>query len=342
VNLPLGSSGGGKSQGGGSNLSMECRICGSAEGNREYIVREMMFGLRDEFVYVECADCGCLQIAEIPLDLGRYYPPEYYSFGDPPALVDPFPRNWLKRKRAVYCLTGKGVAGRVAARLFGVPRHYDWFKRTNVHFGSAILDVGCGAGHLLVGLYKEGFENLTGVDPFIDRDISYAGGITIHKRELGDVAGEYDLVMLNHSFEHMQDPVRTMAELGRLCKNGGRVLIRIPVAGCHAWERYRGNWVQIDAPRHLFLHTRKSMELLAAASGLEITDVVCDSTEFQFWGSEQYMKDIPLRDDRSYSVNPSRSIFSKSEMDEFRRRAAKLNEEGRGDSACFYIRKPGA
>jgi hypothetical protein len=59
--------------------SMKCRICGNPVGNREYVAREMMFGLRDSFVYFQCAECRCLQIAEFPADMSRYYPASYYS-----------------------------------------------------------------------------------------------------------------------------------------------------------------------------------------------------------------------------------------------------------------------
>jgi hypothetical protein len=45
---------------------MICRICTNAENNREFRVREIMFGFRDEVSYFECSRCGCLQIAEIP------------------------------------------------------------------------------------------------------------------------------------------------------------------------------------------------------------------------------------------------------------------------------------
>ena len=59
---------------------MNCRICGNAEDNRTFEVREMMFGTRETFTYFQCAKCGCLQMVEIPSDMSRYYPPEYYSF----------------------------------------------------------------------------------------------------------------------------------------------------------------------------------------------------------------------------------------------------------------------
>ena len=38
-----------------------------------------MFGLRDQFDYLECGAYGCLQIDGIPADLDRYYPVAYYA-----------------------------------------------------------------------------------------------------------------------------------------------------------------------------------------------------------------------------------------------------------------------
>jgi hypothetical protein len=82
------------------------------------------------------------------------------------------------------------------------------------------------------------------------------------------------------------------------------------------------------------------MGILAGEVDFQITDIVFDSTEFQFWGSEQYAKDIPLRSNRSYAENPEQSIFSRKEIESFRNRAAELNQKKEGDSASFYLYKP--
>ena len=79
---------------------MGCRICGNADGNTAYDVREMMFGTREIFRYFRCAACGCLQIAEVPADLSAYYPPDYCSFK--PSLFRPsfsVRRLWPTRTR---------------------------------------------------------------------------------------------------------------------------------------------------------------------------------------------------------------------------------------------------
>ena len=61
-----------------------CSICRAAHGTL-YHVREMMFGMRDPFTYAQCGNCGCLQLIDVPADLGRYYPDGYYSFNNPRA-----------------------------------------------------------------------------------------------------------------------------------------------------------------------------------------------------------------------------------------------------------------
>ena len=57
-----------------------CKICSNKDGNKFYSVREMQFGTRDEFIYCECSNCGCLQLVNPPENLSKYYPPEYFSF----------------------------------------------------------------------------------------------------------------------------------------------------------------------------------------------------------------------------------------------------------------------
>src|SRR5687767_10644147 len=96
-----------------------CRICGNQTGNRSHVAREMMFGYRDSFEYVECGECGCLQIREVPPDLSRYYPDEYHSLQAQAVIQDPPVIAALKRQRALYCLHGKNPLGWVVSRVFG-------------------------------------------------------------------------------------------------------------------------------------------------------------------------------------------------------------------------------
>ena len=116
-------------------------------------------------------------------------------------------------------------------------------------------------------------------------------------------------------------------------------MIRIPVVSSFAWEDYGVHWVQLDAPRHFFLHSLDSLRILARKEKFHIEDIVFDSDEFQFWGSEQYKNGISLRSEKSYSMNPAQSIFNQEQIDRFRRKAMQLNRDARGDQAVFYLKK---
>lgn len=62
-------------------LENSCKICTNKIDNKIYKVKEMMFGLGDSFDYLECHNCGYLQIVEIPSDMKKYYDlNNYYSF----------------------------------------------------------------------------------------------------------------------------------------------------------------------------------------------------------------------------------------------------------------------
>lgn len=57
--------------------NMKCPICENEENNLTFIIKEMQIGLREEFEYIECSNCGCLFIKEIPKDIDKYYDTDY-------------------------------------------------------------------------------------------------------------------------------------------------------------------------------------------------------------------------------------------------------------------------
>ena len=96
---------------------MRCRICDNAAGNTRHTAREMMFGTREPFEYVECTRCGCVQIAAVPPDLGRHYPPDYYSLAGLDAPAAGGLLHAVRRRRDRFAVTGRGLAGRIAYSL---------------------------------------------------------------------------------------------------------------------------------------------------------------------------------------------------------------------------------
>lgn len=317
---------------------MQCRICGSRGEHRVYVAKEMMLGRRDQHRYFQCSACDCLQIERIPDDLSSYYPEEYYSYRDPGHAGHPLQRL-LTQARDRYEVQGRGLLGRILHLLRPDPK-LATLRPLKLTADTRILDVGCGAGHLLYALRELGFTHLLGIDPFNRADIHYPNGLHIAKCDIFSLQGEWDVVMFHHAFEHLPKQRLHLQQAFSLLKPGGMALLRVPTVSSYAWQEYGVDWVQLDAPRHLYLHSLKSMDALAEQVGFVVEQVVYDSNALQFWGSEQYRQDIPLRDPRSYAENPHASGFSKSQIRAFERRSRELNALNQGDQAAFYLRKP--
>lgn len=319
-----------------------CRICKNRDGNTVHIASEMMLGLDGEFKYTKCTSCGCLQISEVPEDIAKYYPSDYYSYKKRDKkgfFKENALKKFFKRQRSFALSGGEGLAGRLISKVSTLPSYMEWVKYGRVGPDSEILDVGCGAGAFLLKLRKEGFTRLTGVDPYIEKDIDYGGGVRVYKRELTDMEGSFDFITFHHSFEHMAEPYSVLKEVRRLLRDNCCLLIRVPIVSSFIWQRYGVNWVQLDAPRHYFLHTVDSMRVLAKEAGFDIERIVFDSSELQLWGSEQYEQGISLVDKRSYSVDRENSIFSREDIEAFKTKAEELNKKDNGDSAAFYLRR---
>ncbi len=317
-------------------MEFACKICGNKSGNKFFKVREMQFGMRDEFTYCQCSNCECLQITNPPENLSKYYPKEYFSFQ---ITKEKIIKEKLNIYRDLYSLGFNNLIGKILFKKYGEPTYISWLKNFKVNFNSKILDIGCGTGKLLYRMGNIGFKNLNGIDAFIDNNIFYKNGVKIYKKSLYDLNENYDLIMMHHSLEHIEGQHEVFKKLSSMLDGGKYLFIRIPVCSSFAWETYKENWFALEAPRHFYNHSIKSLCLLAHEYGFEVFKTTYDSRSIQFWGSEQYKKDIPLMDKKSYFVSPEKSIFTSDQINEFEEETKKLNLSGRGDQACFYLMK---
>ena len=294
----------------------------------------MMFGTGETFEYVQCPGCECLQITEVPANLGSHYGSSYYSY---------HPRS-----------RPHGLAGRlVRARNRHLLGRFDplgrWFAHWRPYPALAslgplhlrgderILDVGAGGGELLLALQDAGFRNLLGIDPFIPRDLELGNGLVIRNCSIDDVDGSWDVVMFHHSLEHMSDQASAMSAAARLLAPGGCCVVRIPTVSSWAWRHYGVHWAQLDAPRHLWLHSRRSLTLVADGAGLHVDRMECDSTAFQFWASEQYRHGLALVNEHTRTLQPAPNLFEHATLAGYTRRAAELNNIGEGDQLVAWM-----
>lgn len=322
---------------------VSCKICGNTLNNKTHIFKELHLGTEEKFEYFQCSSCRCIQIKDFPEDISKYYPGKYYSFEFQPNIQSIGLLNFLRVKRDKYLLLRKGLMGMLLQIFFpNDEKKLNSLRNILMKLNLNILDIGCGSGELLFCMSRLGFKNLFGIDPYLRDIVPDIKGIKIQKKNLSDFCNEnvlFDIIMLHHVFEHMEDPLGTLKICLKILHDSGTIVLRIPIADSYAWEHYQEHWVQLDAPRHYFIHTISSMEILTKEAGFKIKEIVFDSTEFQFWGSEQYKKNIPLVSELSYLVNQKKSPFSKKQIAQYKNHSNLLNKSQKGDQCIFYLQK---
>jgi SAM-dependent methyltransferase len=287
---------------------------------------------KNEFLYSKCSGCGTLRLTDVPPNVSEYYANNYYSLNNVGAksLI-----GRLKSARDNYMITRKGLTGRALSTL--MPNEtLAALGHLNLKKTDRILDIGCGTGKEIRLLRKLGFKNAIGVDPFITQDVFDEEGVVVKKATLENVEGKFDVITLHHSFEHMDEPENVLRLLSEILDENGTVMIRIPLADSYAYKKYGSDWVQLDAPRHTFLHTKKSLKILSERTGFRKMQVVYDSRAFQFWASEVNKKGVSI-----HTVSTYRSLLYKAGSF-FKRHTAlaeRCNKNQSGDQAMFLLKK---
>lgn len=222
------------------------------------------------FTIMECPDCRYgVTIPQLSdEDLARYYSSAYYEG---------------------YCEFSGEAGGGPAQRLRG------WFRRWSTARRyrrppyllddtppGRMLDVGCGAGDLLEHFARRGWETY-GIDPS-DSGIATAArrGARVHRGTLRDQpwqAGSFALITLQHSLEHIVDPVDALRRARALLEPEGLLVVVVPNWSC--WQRrflFRSRWAHLDLPRHQQHFSIRALERLAAMLDLRVQDAGTSST----------------------------------------------------------------
>lgn len=326
-------------------MCVDCDICSSRNGQLIH-ASERMFGMGGAFDYFECGNCGRLQLVNAPSSLSRFYPPAYYSFQ--PSRSDERSRasavrRWFARKRNAATLFRHRGIGVPLAILRPNPRASELralISSTGLNnYDARILDIGCGSGQLLYRLGSIGFKRLIGIDPFLPEDAEGSEGVELRAVPLEQVDdGPYELIMFHHSLEHMPNHHDVFRKLVDLLHQSGCCLIRMPIAPSDPLQRFGPAWVELDAPRHLSIHSVESVGRLAAQVGLKVASVKYEESAFGFWASELYVRGLTLVDPATGCFRNPEDHFDLAELQKFQSLADEANRRQRGGRAAIILR----
>ncbi|WP_312765873.1 class I SAM-dependent methyltransferase [Epilithonimonas sp.] len=290
-----------------------------------YNINDKMFDGKENFEYFECKNCGTLQISKIPEDIGSFYPENYYSLASKIGLKDKL--LFRLRDYIFYYNFPSFLVKKLKIKMSNLS--LEAFLKLDPDKSSKILDVGCGEGKFLKSIFNLGFRNVLGIEPFALKE--QESPFPIYKKNLTELNEKFDIITFNHVFEHVEDVNDTLKLCYNLLEKDGKIIIRIPVKDSFAYEFYKENWIQWDAPRHFQLLTKKAMTILTEQNNFKLRDYYCDSYKLQFTGSEKYKRNL--------SYQTPNSVFTKAELNEFTKRSIELNRQHKGDQVVAVLQK---
>jgi ubiquinone/menaquinone biosynthesis C-methylase UbiE len=150
--------------------------------------------------------------------------------------------------------------------------------------GDTVLDLACGGG-LIVCAFAPHVRHATGIDltpAMLDRARVLAaekGVANVSWRE-GDIRvlpwpdSTFDIVATRLSFHHLRDPAGALAEMARVCRPGGRIVVVDMCASedpakAAAWNRLE----KLRDPSHVRCLSLTELQSLFAAAGLPAPEV---------------------------------------------------------------------
>ncbi len=211
---------------------------------------------------------------------------DYFERREPAALVD---------YEEAYWGTIVDPDGSVRNRLEERQKHLEDLKQELTFLqrlpAGRLLDLGCGLGFLLSGLGPQWEKHGVEVSRFAAEHARQWA--TIYVGELAEAAypDEYfDVVVMHHVIEHMEDPVGAILEVRRILKRGGILLLGTPDFDSGCARRFGQNYRLLYDHTHISLFTNESMHRFLRDHGFVIDSVAYPFFETRYFTPENLMR----------------------------------------------------
>ncbi len=137
-----------------------------------------------------------------------------------------------------------------------------------------ILDIGAGVGDFLVTAKKDGWS-IIGTEPSEKaKAIALKKGV-VFVSDLAEIKDRsLDVITMWHVLEHVPDLEHQMAELKRMIKPNGTIIIAVPNFNSFDANYYGKYWAAFDVPIHLWHFSKTAIQRLFSKHDLELVKVL--------------------------------------------------------------------
>ena len=257
------------------DLENPCGYC-STKNSRVLYPTNDIFG--NDFTINRCSNCHAFYLAPKPSEelLAQAYDESYYGEGEEKfkGLIEKV-LDYFRRKRAALIAKHTGGKGRV-------------------------LDLGCGNGQFLSFVKEKGDFEIFGIEPE-GGSAKRAGRIPDIKLKAGILEEDdfepesIDAITLFHVFEHLPNPVQTLEIIAKVIKEDGVLAMSFPNIDSFQSRFFKGKWLHLDPPRHLFFFTPKDFKALMKGYGFELIREKHFSFEYNPYGMAQSILNLMLK-----------------------------------------------
>jgi SAM-dependent methyltransferase len=236
-------------------IDVPCPICDRHSGSS--VASGYDFEYRtcaEEFTFRRCASCDVTYLNPRPdtSELAKIYPPEYNPFHFH-KIRNPIVR-WGRR------LTQKRKLSAIRKLLAE---------------DATVLDVGCGSGDLLKLMAEFGSKRWR----LFGNDLNQESLKTVAQLGIGTIPGrfeevnvgmQFDLIVLNQTIEHLEEPAKVIRKAADVLRPSGVLFIETPcIMGADAKLFRRRYWGGYHIPRHWSLFSPSSISALLRANGFD-------------------------------------------------------------------------
>jgi 2-polyprenyl-3-methyl-5-hydroxy-6-metoxy-1,4-benzoquinol methylase len=220
-----------------------------------------------DFTVAHCDECGFDVTTPHPEaeEMAAYYPTGYYGAAEDRR----FPHFVETLQNALYTFRVREIE---AVANSGPGR---------------VLDVGCGRGVLLEEFRRRGWE-VQGTE-LSEQAASYARQTLKIPVEIGSLetlrfpANHFDAVTLWHVLEHVGNPRSLLAEINRILKPDGVLLVAVPNFGSFEARTAKDKWFHLDVPRHVTHFSEDTLEDALNEMGFEVRHKSGFAPEYDFF-----------------------------------------------------------